>query len=186
MSVYKKDANFGASWSKVEDLLARIGLDFDQSKTHDQIGTFSAEFAEIQTGGEEGLTYVGVYGWTVNPLREYYILEDWGSTKPAGLASDGTPRTLMGTLTVDGGTYDIYKKTRMNKPAITGDNMTFDQYFSIRQTARKCGHISISEHFSKWVALGMPLGKLVETKLLVEAQDNSGSVEFTTATVTVK
>jgi hypothetical protein len=32
----------------------------------------------------------------------------------------------------------------------------------------------------------MDLGNLVETKLLVEAQDNSGSVEFTTATVVLE
>ena len=60
------------------------------------------------------------------------------------------------------------------------------QYSSIRQTARQCGHISISEHFSGWGKLGLPLGKLVEAKLLVEAQDGSGTIAFTTATVVVK
>ena len=105
---------------------------------------------------------------------------------PGGTASDGTPRDHVGTITVDGGTYEVWKKTRVNKPTITGDNQTFDQYFSIRQTARQCGHISVSEHFSKWIGLGLQLGKLVETKLLVEAQDSTGTLDFTTATVTVK
>ena len=27
----------------------------------------------------DGLVYVGIYGWTVSPLREYYIIDDWGS-----------------------------------------------------------------------------------------------------------
>jgi hypothetical protein len=75
----------------------------------------------------------------------------------------------------------------VDKPAITGDSETFDQYFSVRETARQCGHISISEHFSQWEDdLGLTLGNLHEAKLLVEAQDNSGSIEFTTATVVVE
>lgn len=185
MNVFGVDANFSANWNNVEDFLARIGLTFDRTKTPAQIGTISADFAETKTGNS-GLVYVGIYGWTVDPLREYYILDDWGTTKPAGVASDGTPRDSVGTITVDGAVYDVWKKTRVDKPAITGDHKTFDQYFSIRQSARQCGHVSISEHFSKWIGLGLQLGKLVESKLLLEAQDSTGTVDFTTATVTVK
>jgi hypothetical protein len=186
MTVYGVDATFGATWSNVEDYLARVGLDFDRTRTPAQVGTIVADFAETKSEEGGGLTYIGVYGWTVEPLREYYILDDWGATKPAGVASDGTPRTSVGTLMADGDTYDVWMKTRENKPAITGDNMTFDQYFSIRRNARKCGRISVSEHFSQWIELGLDLGNLVEVKLLVEAQNNSGSLEFTTATVSVE
>jgi len=185
MNVFGVDAAFSATWTNVEDFLARIGLGFDRSKTPAQIGTLSADFAETKTGGETGLVYVGIYGWTVDPLREYYILDDWGSTKPAGLASDGTPRDMVGVITVDGEVYDVWNKTRTNKPAITGDNKTFDQYFSIRQKARQCGHISISTHFNEWIRLGLKLGNLVEAKLLLEAQDTSGTIEFSTAKVVV-
>lgn len=185
MTVYGVDATFSATWTSVGDFLARIGLGFDQSKTAAQLGTISAEFAENKTGGD-GLVYVGIYGWTVSPLREYYILDDWGSTKPADVASDGTPRTKVGTITVDGGSYDVWKHTQTNKPAITGDNQTFDQYFSIRQSARSCGHISISEHFSQWTSLGLDLGKLEEAKILIEAQNSTGTIDVTTATVVVK
>jgi endo-1,4-beta-xylanase len=185
MTVYGVGASFSATWTKVEDFLGRVGLQFDQTKTPAQLGTISAEFAETKTAND-GLVYVGIYGWTVSPLREYYILDDWGSSKPADTASDGTPRTKVGTITVDGDTYDVWKHTRTDKPAITGDHETFDQYFSVRQTARQCGHISISEHFSKWIELGLQLGKLEEAKILVEAQNGSGTVDFTTATVVVK
>jgi hypothetical protein len=185
MTVYSADAKFSATWTNVDDFLARIGLQFDQTKTPTQIGTISSDFAETKTGNS-GLVYVGIYGWTVSPLREYYILDDWGSSKPAGTASDGTPRTHVGTITVDGDTYDVWKHTQTNKPAITGNNQTFDQYFSVRQTARQCGHISISTHFSEWTNLGLQLGKLEEAKLLVEAQDGSGTIAFTTANVVVR
>lgn len=185
MTVRGVEATFGATWSNVEDFLARVGLDFDQTRTHSQIGTITAEFAETKTEQDGGLTYVGIYGWTVNPLREFYILDDWGSEKPGGFSSDGTPRDEVGTLIADGETYDVWKKTRENKPAITGDSETFDQYFSIRRTARQCGTISVSDHFNQWEDLGLPLGGLHEVKWLVEAQFNSGSIEFTTATVVV-
>ena len=185
MTVYRSEAKFSATWTNVGDFLARMGLQFDQTKTPAQIGTISADFAEKKTGGNN-LVYVGIYGWTLSPLREYYIIDDWGEMKPGGTASDGTPRTRVGTITVDGDTYDVWKKTRENKPNITGTDQTFDQYFSIRQNARQCGHISVSDHFSKWIGLGLQLGKLVETTLLVESQDSSGTLDFTTATVTVK
>jgi endo-1,4-beta-xylanase len=92
----------------------------------------------------------------------------------------------VGTIDVDGDTYDVWKHTQTNKPAITGNSETFDQYFSVRQTARQCGHISISQHFSQWTGLGLQLGKLEEAKLLLEAQDSTGTIAFTTATVVVK
>lgn len=186
MTVHNVDATFSATWDGVEDFLARVGLDFNQTQTHSQVGTITAEFAETKEENSGGLTYIGIYGWTVSPLHEFYILDDWGSVKPAGTASDGTPRDFVGTLVTDGETYDVWKKTRVNKPAITGPSETFDQYFSIRRTARQCGTISVSTHFKQWEELGLPLGKLYEVKLLLEAQDNGGKVSFSKASVVAK
>ena len=59
------------------------------------------------------------------------------------------------------------------------------EFYSIRQTARQCGHVSISEHFSKWLGLGLQLGKLEEAKILVEAQNSTGTIDFTMAKVVV-
>ncbi|HSY21954.1 MAG TPA: glycoside hydrolase family 11 protein, partial [Polyangiaceae bacterium] len=185
MTVYGVDATFSATWTNAGDFLARNGLGFDETKTPAQIGTITSDFAETKTGNT-GLVYVGIYGWTVNPLREYYIIDDWGGTQPGDTASDGTPRTKAGTITVDGDTYDVWTHTQTNKPAITGGNATFDQYFSVRSTARQCGHISISEHFSGWLGLGLQLGDLEEAKVLVEAQNSTGTIDFTTATVVVQ
>jgi hypothetical protein len=185
MTVYGVDATFSATWTGAGDFLARDGLQFDETKTPAQIGTISSDFAETKTGGN-GLVYVGIYGWSVSPLREYYIIDDWGSSKPGATASDGTPRTHVGTFIADGDTYDVWKHTQTNKPAITGNNQTFDQYFSVRANARQCGHISISEHFSQWANLGLQLGNLEEAKLLVEAQNSTGTIAFSTATVVVR
>ena len=50
MTVYGVDAKFSASWTNAGDFLARIGLQFDQTKTPAQIGTISSDFAETKTG----------------------------------------------------------------------------------------------------------------------------------------
>jgi hypothetical protein len=176
MTVFRDQATFKANWSNVGDFLARVGLTYNETQTPDQIGTFSSDFAFTKSGST--LAYFGIYGWTNNPLVEYYIIEDWnGQWRPSF-------STRKGTITVDGGTYDIYTNVRTNAPSIHG-TQTFTQYYSVRQTGRRCGHISISQHFSRWESLGMPMGRLYEVKLLAEGLNGSGSVEFTKATVVV-
>jgi endo-1,4-beta-xylanase len=73
----------------------------------------------------------------VDPLIEFYIIDDYGTFKPAGVATDGSLRTHMGTFDVDGGTYDIWQLSVMDKPAITGDSEDFEQYWSVRQTSKR-------------------------------------------------
>jgi endo-1,4-beta-xylanase len=180
MTVFGVDATFKANWSNVGDFLARVGLGWNASQTYSQLGTISADFAYTKTGSAGGFSFIGIYGWSENPLHEYYIVEDWfGSGPPTGGG------TKVGTFTVDGGTYNVYTHTQTNQPSITGSNATFVQFFSVRQTPRQCGHISISQHFAEWASLGLTLGNMEEARLLVEVGGGSGTIDFTTATVTV-
>ena len=51
----------------VGDWIARVELSFDKTKTYDQIGTFSSDFAYTTTGiTSGGFGNVGGYGWSVN------------------------------------------------------------------------------------------------------------------------
>lgn len=190
MTVHGVDATYSASWTESSDFLSRAGLRFDSTKTHDQLGVISAEFAETFTevpmAGKTSKIYLAVYGWTLEPLTEWYIIEDYNDFIPGPVATDGSPRTNHGTITVDGGTYDIWSLSVKGKPAITGDNKDFEQYFSVRKVRRKCGHISVSEHFKKWTSLSLPFGKLEEAMFLMEAQNNSGTVSVTTAKFTIE
>jgi endo-1,4-beta-xylanase len=189
MTVYGEDANYSASWTNASDFLVRAGLVFDRTQTPEQVGTISAEFAEtfteVPVQGATSKIYVALYGWTVEPLMEYYIIDDYGDFVPGPVNSDGSPRMNYGTITADGGTYDIWAMPVMDRPAITGDNMDFTQIFSVRQVRRKCGHISVSEHFTKWESVGLPIGKLEDAMFLMEAQNNSGTIDVT-ATVTIE
>ena len=181
MTVSGVDANFSATWTDATDFLARAGLRFDQTKTPAQLGTISGDFTEAMTesptAGKSSKIYFAAYGWTISPLVEYYIIEDYGPFVPGPVATDGSSRTQMGTIEVDDGTYDVWHLAVKDKPAITGNDKDFDQYYIVRRSRRPCGHVSVSEQFSKWAALGVQLGKLEETMFLLEAQDNSGTVE---------
>jgi endo-1,4-beta-xylanase len=179
MTVAGVDAKFSAAWNDPDDFLARVGLTWSSTQTFDQLGTVSADFAHTKTGGA-GYSFIGIYGWSVNPIVEYYIVEDWYGSPPT---ADGGAK--MGTFTVDGGTYDVYQHTQVDQPSVTGANATFPQFYSIRQTARQCGHISITEHYKEWASLGLTLGKMEEAKIIVEAGGGGvGGITFTTATVT--
>ena len=120
-------------------------------------------------------SYLCVYGWTTSPLIEFYIVESWGEWRPPG-------GTSKGTVTINGGTYDIYETTRTNQPSVQG-TQTFQQYWSVRTAKKTQGTISISEHFDAWKAKGMNLGKMFEIALCIEGY-NASSQSSGTANVT--
>ncbi|MBD78613.1 MAG: hypothetical protein CL840_06825 [Crocinitomicaceae bacterium] len=168
-------ALFKGEWSGVENYLARRGLEYNQTQEHKDIGNFVSEYKCDYNPqfGFTGNSYLSVYGWTVNPLVEYYIIEDWRNWIPSMAAG----AKLKGSITVYGSIYDIYENTRVNQPSIIG-TATFKQYFSIRRNTRNSGVVHISTHFKKWESLGMNLGKLHEVSMVVEGYQSSGKFGF--------
>jgi hypothetical protein len=176
---YGSSAAFSATWNNSGDFLARVGLALGSNKTYDQFGTLGVDFAETKSGSGGGYSSIGVYGWSVSPLVEFYVTEDSYNR----LGASGTKK---GTFTIDGeGTYDVYVHTQVNQPSIQG-TATFDQFISVRQSARTCGHISLTKHFDQWKTFGMTLGKMEEAKVLIEAGGGQGRIDFPTASVTAQ
>lgn len=169
-------ALFKGEWTGVKNYLARRGLGYDQTRKHHEIGRFYANYhcnynPFANSGGN---SYLAIYGWTTNPLAEFYIVEDWRNWIP----SMDPGATLKGSILLDGSVYDVYENTRVNQPSIVG-NTTFLQYFSIRRDVRNGGTINISDHFDKWEELGMKMGDMYEVSFVVEGYDSSGKFEFT-------
>lgn len=174
-------ALFSGEWNGILNYLARRGLNYNQTQEHQDIGTFYATYdCDYNPKTEKGNSYLSVYGWTVEPLAEYYIIEDWRNWIPS-MSKDAT---LKGTIEVNGSIYDIYENTRVNQPSIVG-NTTFQQYFSIRKDVRNSGTINISEHFKKWESLGMDMGKMHEVSFVVEGYQSNGSFKFNTLDIIV-
>ena len=166
------NGTYKASWNGTNDFLARVGFKYNEDKTYQELGPIDAYFKWSKQGSAGGYNYIGIYGWTVDPLVEYYIVDDWFSEPGANLLG-----SKKGEFTVDGATYEIYQNQRNNAPSIKG-NQTFPQYFSKRKGgARSCGHIDVTAHFKKWEELGMKMGKMYEAKVLVEAGGGSGSFD---------
>ncbi|KAF4965822.1 hypothetical protein FSARC_6415 [Fusarium sarcochroum] len=119
-----------------------------------------------------GNSYLAVYGWTRNPLIEYYIVESFGTYNPS------TGATKKGEVNVDGSIYDIYVSTRTNAPSIEGTK-TFQQYWSVRRNKRASGSVNTATHFNAWKNVGLNLGSFDYQILAVEGYYSSGSATMT-------
>jgi len=135
--------SYSTTWSGIGDFVAGVGWNPGNSSAKTFSGSLSAS---------GGTSLVSLYGWSTNPLVEYYVIENYVGSPP-------TAGTYMGQVTSDGGTYNIYEHQQVNQPSIQG-TATFEQYLAIRTSPTSSGTITTQNFFNAWASHGMNLGTL--------------------------
>jgi len=159
---------FIGEWNDAFNVLFRTGQKLGSVKAHKEYGDITIEYGAIHDIIKGDVSYLCVYGWTKNPLIEFYVVDNYGKYKPPGGVGH------QGQIEVDGGIYDVYVDTRVEQPSIAG-TATFEQYFSVRTEKRTEGTITLHEHFKAWEEFGLDMsGTLYEVALCVEGYKSSG------------
>ncbi len=162
--------NYSTTWSLGSSGNMVAGKGWSTGSTSRKIGYNAGVF----NGGSNG--YLSLYGWSTNPLIEYYVVEAHGGFTPPGSGA-----TYMGQVSSDGGTYNIYRTQRVNAPSIIG-TATFYQYWSVRTSNNSTGvnhTITFANHVNAWKSHGMNLGTMNYQIMATEGYGSTGSSNLT-------
>ena len=172
---YYDNGTFKASWNGANDYIMGLGYYYGiDSGICPEDMQYDCYFRHSKAGSAGGYNYIGIHGWTINPLVEFYIVDDWYNKPGANLLGQ-----KKGEFIVDGAKYEIYQNVRVQQPSIILGTQTFPQFFSVRAVARQSGHIDASAHFKEFESLGMRMGKMYELMYFIEAGGGTGSLECT-------
>ncbi|MDA3883554.1 MAG: glycoside hydrolase family 11 protein [Bacteroidales bacterium] len=162
------DGNYSTTWNNTFNFTAGKGWAVGSP---DRVVCFEGTY----DGGSNG--FLALYGWTQDPLIEYYVCEKHGDWEPPGNTSGVE---YYGTYTSDGGTYKVYTGYRENKPSIIG-TASFQQYWSVREEQRSSGTITFANHIAAWEQLGgMQMGTTWDYQIMEsEGYNSSGSSNIT-------
>jgi endo-1,4-beta-xylanase len=146
--------NYSISWSGYNGNFT-CGKGYSTGSSNRVIGYNAGAYTN--TGGGT----FGWYGWTRSPYYEFYVNEMWGAVAPTG-------GTYLGSLTSDGGTYNVYT-VWVNNTNIDGTT-GFRQIYSSRTSKNSVGQnhtITFANHYNKWKSLGYTLGAFSAPVIMV-------------------
>lgn len=171
-------ASFTCSWEDVDNCLFSIGENYDNKRqSYKYLLSFNRSLSYEAEYAPNGNSFIGVHGWTREPLMEYYIVEDYEDWVLPPDCKDN------GSYYINNKTYDLYKQTVYNQPSIDG-TATFPRYWSVcaescsknNQTNYIKDYVDLYRHFEVWEKLGADMsGTLYEACLYIENYRSSGS-----------
>ncbi|MBR3417676.1 MAG: glycoside hydrolase family 11 protein [Oscillospiraceae bacterium] len=174
------NGKFSCEWENVMNAIYNSGTKFPENTPWKEVGQLRYTY-ELDLESE-GNAFAGVMGGLKNYTTEYYIIDGWvGSELPVLVPAGSTVVEKLGTATVDGAVYDIYK-SYINQFDING-NRPVMRYYSVRQEnlAAADKHIAntvdVTAHLNAYAELGMDAAMLYSTCLFAEA-DGTGTGEM--------
>ena len=173
------DGSFSCEWQDINNALFRKGRKLDIENSYRELDNITVEYdCDYQP---EGISYLAVYGMKEvenSEILEYYIVESWGTWKPYSSMES------LGTITVDGATYDIYK-TINRVPMGSILDKRVNQYWSVRSSKRTSGKVSVIEHFKAWESLGLNMWDMDQVAFMVEGVQSSGRADVKSVTISI-
>lgn len=167
--------NFSANWSNVFNWIGGKGWNPGGPRVVSYSGTFNSEEAQDSQNA-----YLTLYGWTTDPLIEYYVVESYGTYNPKNCGHG----RYFGSFQSDGATYDLRECQIVS---LGRDTMV--RYFSIRNPPLPWGEVSgtitTANHFDEWAKHGMDLGIHDYMILGVEAYGGSSRISAGSANLTI-
>jgi endo-1,4-beta-xylanase len=167
--------NFSVSWATTRansGFNNLQGIGWNPGNSTRTVGYNAGAFNH--TSGGTGCTYLTFYGWTRNPLIEYYVVDSW-------VNYGNTTGTQVGTLTSDGGTYRIIWENMVG--ANIDGNGPFKKVKSVRstqRTQRQNNTITFANHTNAWRNAGHGLGSNHSYQaMIVEGYNSSGNANVT-------
>ncbi|PGH15847.1 hypothetical protein AJ80_05378 [Polytolypa hystricis UAMH7299] len=117
---------------------------FTAGKGYENPGLRNITYSGSYTPGPRD--HLTIYGHTQirNPIVEFYIIEDYKY-----LLGNVGPK--QGSVTTDGGTYDIYTSSYQSGIP-EGANL---QVYSVRREKRVGGTVNLANHWDAWNSLGL-------------------------------
>lgn len=173
------DGSFGCEWKNVDNVAFTNGKMLDIKSTYKEIGNITVDYdCDFQS---EGSSFLSVDGWggdySKNKILYYYIVENWVGHYP-GVGD------FKGTITVDGGKYDVYAYKKFHQPSIYGTCTEYN-FYSIRTTNRTSGTVSVMEHFKAWESLGIDLWDVKNIEFSVNGYESSGKANVKNVSITI-
>ncbi|KAL2259934.1 hypothetical protein VTK26DRAFT_6235 [Humicola hyalothermophila] len=150
--------NYNVTWQECGNFYGGKGWNPGEARTINFNGTFTTS----------GNGYLSIYGRTVNPDAEYYIIEALGTYDPSDYLNP------LGSYGADGSEYKLSNYTRISWPSVI-----LYQYYAVRQNKRTSGSIDIASHFAAWREKGVMLGQHNFQILAVEGYRSSGEADMT-------
>jgi len=160
-----KSGRFRCRWKGCTNVLFRAGIQLDKPAHYKQFQSICSEYNVIYK--PKNKSFLAIYGWSTEPLIEYYIIESWRGSRP-------DYGKLAGSFYADDSVYDVFVSEMKNMPSIAGVS-DFLQYRSVRREKRERGTVNVFDHFKAWEQFGLDTGNVCEITMCVEGMKGSGN-----------
>lgn len=178
---------FTVSWRNIVDSFALKGESFERNTVYaSQIKEYNVTYDE-DVDYMDGSGFSGVYGWMedTNAYYEFYIVDSWGSWRPA-------TGDVLGSFESNGITYDIYMNIRSQMGCFTETPVTYSYYSIAREnlaektdgTCNIKNTINVVDHFKEWNKTGFDLGFMYDVGFSVQAYRSTGTAKVNSLEIT--